>query len=286
MVVESPDAPPVGRTSEAIVSEAPLNRRDWGLRDWVGYFFFSVLAPRRYTDLWNYGDLVLFVLFNIAAAIPAAIISVIGALTLAVLIPSGLTISEASAEIYLMEAFGLISTALGLLFIYYVVAIKHRLPFFEALGFVRARTPIIWFAASGVLMSLGLAGLGELIEFPTGTPFEEMMRNVDTLWLMIPMGVVVAPVVEEITFRSFLFRPMVRSHGAVVAILITTAIFTVLHGSQYDWHWEILLFVAVLGLSFGYVRWKTGSLWPPIAMHMVFNGTQFALMLLSGELPT
>jgi membrane protease YdiL (CAAX protease family) len=41
----------------------------------------------------------------------------------------------------------------------------------------------------------------------------------------------------------------------------------------------LLLFAA--GAAFGLVRWKSGSLWPAITMHMTYNGLQVAVLIIS-----
>ncbi len=47
----------------------------------------------------------------------------------------------------------------------------------------------------------------------------------------------------------------------------------------------VLLAAAALGLLLGWVRLKTGSLWPCIFLHAVFNGLVFVVMMLPVEIP-
>lgn len=61
---------------------------------------------------------------------------------------------------------------------------------------------------------------------------------------------------------------------SLIAVLITSALFAVVHPA---WSWPPI-FVLSLALGFAYER--TGSLWAPIAMHAVFNGTMTGLYLL------
>ncbi|MCB1118497.1 MAG: CPBP family intramembrane metalloprotease [Chlamydiia bacterium] len=97
------------------------------------------------------------------------------------------------------------------------------------------------------------------------------------------LAVIVAPIVEELLFRGYLygwlrgfFNPL-RSNG------ITAFIFSVFHLSpQYQWHNVQLggcLFV--LALCLGWVRERGGSLVAPIALHMSFNLISVVVILCS-----
>jgi uncharacterized protein len=86
------------------------------------------------------------------------------------------------------------------------------------------------------------------------------------LWLAI---IVAAPVGEELLFRGFLFRGFVHEpRDAVPGILIISLIWSMLH-VQYDWFGASQVFV--IGLLFGFVRWRTGSTTIAILMHVLLN---------------
>ena len=79
--------------------------------------------------------------------------------------------------------------------------------------------------------------------------------------------VFVAPLVEETTYRGLGFAAVRSSFGPVSAVLVTGIAFGLSHG--------LLLALPVLtlfGVILGFVRWKTDSLYPPIALHALFNG--------------
>jgi uncharacterized protein len=86
------------------------------------------------------------------------------------------------------------------------------------------------------------------------------------LWLAI---IVVAPVGEELLFRGFMFRGFVHEpRDAVPGIVIISLIWSMLH-VQYDWFGVSQ--VLVVGLLFGFVRWRTGSTTLAILMHVLLN---------------
>jgi membrane protease YdiL (CAAX protease family) len=90
-------------------------------------------------------------------------------------------------------------------------------------------------------------------------------------WL-VPLFVAIvlfAPVSEEIMFRGFLYRGLVRRPGhEPVAIFIITLVWTAAH-LQYDL--QELTQVFLMGIVLGGVRWWTGSTTLTIAMHVLAN---------------
>ena len=85
-------------------------------------------------------------------------------------------------------------------------------------------------------------------------------------WVAI---VVAAPLLEEVFFRGFLFEGFQHSKlGPIGAVLLTSLAWTVLH-VQYGVYELSTIFA--LGIVFGVARLKTRSLYPPLAMHSLFN---------------
>ncbi len=87
--------------------------------------------------------------------------------------------------------------------------------------------------------------------------------------------VLVAPFVEEFLFRGLLYGVAKRFGGRTPAIIATSVLFAAVHITPGS---LLPLFVLSIGLTLAYER--TGSLWTPVLMHMAFNGSQFAILLL------
>jgi membrane protease YdiL (CAAX protease family) len=86
------------------------------------------------------------------------------------------------------------------------------------------------------------------------------------LWIAIVGG---APLSEEIFFRGFLFKGLEASPvGAAGAILLTAMGWAVIH-LQYELF--DILFIFLLGILLGVARWWSGSIVPPLLMHMLQN---------------
>lgn len=80
----------------------------------------------------------------------------------------------------------------------------------------------------------------------------------------------VAPLVEEMVFRGFVYGGFERSIGRWSALWLSSLIFALMHAGQYNLP-EVMQ-VLVLGLMLGLARMRTGSIWTSTAMHMVNNG--------------
>jgi len=59
-------------------------------------------------------------------------------------------------------------------------------------------------------------------------------------------------------------------HGDTVAVLGSAGLFGLLHIEPY-----VVGYAALGGVIYGFVRVKTGSLWPSIVSHMVWNFLAF-----------
>lgn len=83
------------------------------------------------------------------------------------------------------------------------------------------------------------------------------------LMLHFVLGSVVAPILEELVFRGFLYRAWERRYNWVVAMLLSSALFAAYHPNFLLSFMSAVLFV-------GLYR-RTGSLRAPILAHMLSN---------------
>ena len=106
------------------------------------------------------------------------------------------------------------------------------------------------------------------------------LREEGPFWALLLFAVMImvgAPIVEEIAFRGLIFNALRKKGlGAVSTIIITAVIFSA-------FHFEPIRFFLLLpiGLVYGWVRWKTGSLGAAMVAHGV-NNAPAALVLLVG----
>ncbi|OQW96238.1 MAG: hypothetical protein BWK77_05735 [Verrucomicrobia bacterium A1] len=89
---------------------------------------------------------------------------------------------------------------------------------------------------------------------------------------LIALGVVIAPVAEEVLFRGIVMPSLARHVGVAGALVASAAVFAAMHMNVAA---TAPLFV--LGLVFGLAYLYTGSLTVPIALHAVFNSVSIAV---------
>ena len=71
-----------------------------------------------------------------------------------------------------------------------------------------------------------------------------------------------------------MYRGLAASRvGVVGAILIPTLIWTLMH-QQYDAFY--LFYVFVLGIIFGWLRWRSGTIETPMILHGIINAASLA----------
>jgi membrane protease YdiL (CAAX protease family) len=79
----------------------------------------------------------------------------------------------------------------------------------------------------------------------------------------------IAPMAEEFFFRGFLFTVLKRWGGPWVAAVITGILFGLAHTGSASA--EYLIPLAFLGFVLCMIRWRTGSLYPCMALHALNN---------------
>lgn len=96
-----------------------------------------------------------------------------------------------------------------------------------------------------------------------------------SLFSLMVLAVVVAPLVEEMLFRGILLPVLLKKVGLGTAVVISSILFAGIHQ-----HLPSLapLFVLSVVLSLLYVY--SGSLWSSIILHAVFNGISICILLL------
>ncbi|WLD58024.1 CPBP family intramembrane metalloprotease [Salinispirillum sp. LH 10-3-1] len=82
--------------------------------------------------------------------------------------------------------------------------------------------------------------------------------------------IVLAPLIEELIFRGYLFTAWRHTKlGLWGTVILTSLIFTSIHAAQYSG--LLLLYLFIFSVILGLAREKTGSIWAPIALHVLNN---------------
>lgn len=112
---------------------------------------------------------------------------------------------------------------------------------------------------------------------------EAMFDIANEPWLFLlvfPSIAIGAPLAEEMIFRGQLFSALSRTWlGVSGTTVVTSAAWALLHASE---PWLSIGLIFIMGLAFGWMLYRFGSIWVPIICHGVWNGT-YALIIFFGQ---
>lgn len=143
-------------------------------------------------------------------------------------------------------------------------------------------------AVYALLGGAGLALVSDLAQamlhrwIPKSLPIEELFRDRSSALLLAAFGILIAPLVEELLFRGFLYPALARWTGVFPAVVITATGFALLHGTQLAYSWAPLLLIFTVGVVLTVTRAVTKSVATCVLLHMAYNFT----LLLQGYLVT
>ncbi len=90
---------------------------------------------------------------------------------------------------------------------------------------------------------------------------------------MLVMAGAVAPFAEELAFRGLLFPWLGARLGVPAGAALSALCFAALHGVT-----TLIPALTVVGVAFAVIYQRSGSLWPAIVAHGVFNGIMIVLL--------
>lgn len=163
-------------------------------------------------------------------------------------------------------------------FLYVTLSVLRGHPFWRTLGWRKLvpanpkipKNPFAYFFA-GCGLSLFVALMTASMKTPDSTPMEELFKYPQTAMMFVAMAVLVAPLVEETLFRGYLYPMFARSFGVTPAILVTGALFGLMHGAQLGWTWGLVAMLTLVGIVFTLVRARTGTVFASFLMHLGYN---------------
>jgi uncharacterized protein len=130
-------------------------------------------------------------------------------------------------------------------------------------------------------LCLGIAFLVHWLIGGSDTAMEAVYETVPLLpWWVSILAIAVGPALnEELWFRGYLGQGLLKRHGMVLGILLTSLLFGVYHLNVIQGFYAI-----ILGVALHLMYRATGSLWVPIVVHFLFNAMAVAAAgLNSGE---
>lgn len=85
----------------------------------------------------------------------------------------------------------------------------------------------------------------------------------------------IAPFVEEIVFRGFIYSKLRKNYSMIASILLSATIFAAIH-----LEFQVIIPLFILGAIIAFIYEKTDSIWPAIIFHMINNSLAFGIELM------
>lgn len=207
------------------------------------------------------------------------------------------------ASPHLLESLdGINESLLGFLYYVFIIILSYIIPLAVTFAIFKYDAPLstlykkprrvaralgVFPAAYG--LGYGTALLTLLVSFLLSKVFggetyvEQLLRpttvgapsNLTELIMLTVLMVVIAPLLEEYWVRGIMFDAL-RPYGAGIAIIISSLLFGLMHGSLY-----MLFYTTVFGLALGYIRYATGSLFICTILHAMVNSISATTLFLS-----
>jgi membrane protease YdiL (CAAX protease family) len=194
------------------------------------------------------------------------------------------------AGLWITEA---IAIALPALFVIFVAQVRPFAYFgLRKLTWKQALVAVVVATANQPVVSFLTWAEHELLPRSLVDEFDAQQRMLSMLfdgagltkYLMVLTVVIAAPLGEELFFRGYLFPALRKSWGVLAAMLVSGALFSLVHGE-----WVGFLGLMEIGVMLAALRLWSGSLWAAIIGHAVNNaiaGGAFLLHLQDPDEPT
>ena len=156
------------------------------------------------------------------------------------------------------------------------------------------------YIAGGVVLSIALQFLASRLPMPKNLPIDALFRTPSEAWVLSIFSVTLAPLMEELLFRGFLYPVLARgmSKGAAIfiedpgrargvgltaAIFVTAFAFALMHGQQLTYSWGPVLVIFLVGVVLTMIRAYKNSVAAGLVVHIAYNGTISTLMFIGTD---
>jgi len=168
-------------------------------------------------------------------------------------------------------------------YMYILVARERQRPdFLAAIHWNWPSSPAAYIAG-GVVLSITLQLLANTLPMPKNLPIDALFRTPAEAWVLTIFSVTLAPLMEELFFRGFLYPVLARGVGMTGAIFITAFAFALMHGQQLTYSWGPVLVIFLVGVVLTMIRAHKNSVAAGLVVHIAYNGTISTLMFIGTD---
>ncbi len=260
----------------------------------------AILVPPDLNVPWGWWDIVLFLLFYVGSILVFTVGGLIaGAASLHI------PIEELSKRSVVVVTIAILAQGLasGSVLVYFWVMVRIRRArglvqpgegFWRVMGWRPFTTSISGASLSnagkiglhlvaGVVLAFAISQASRFIGQPGPVPFEEFFKTRPTVLMMMVFGILVAPLVEEMMFRAFLYPVVARKFGMGTGIIVTGVLFGATHAPQLSGAWGQIALIVAVGLLFTWARARSKTVLSSFLLHIAYNSTLFAGLLIESH---
>ena len=144
---------------------------------------------------------------------------------------------------------------------------------------------VAYFLLTMVTMSIARVVFLVDMQQKQAIPFSQSMLATHWQFIMaFVVLVVLAPIVEELLYRGYLYGKLRNSFSIWLSIIVTSIAFGAAHlwvGPDSPLQWAVTVDTFTLSLVMCATREYTGAIWVPIMMHMAKNGIAFYFLFIN-----
>ena len=174
-----------------------------------------------------------------------------------------------------------------LAFAWFIVTEGGRRPFWKVVGWEwpeGARPAVVTMVS--ILTALALFGLAWGVTKLWGGQKTDLDLLIESsIYTRIATAFVAtatAPLIEEVLYRGVLYPAVEKVTGTGFAIAVVSMLFAGVHVWQYRNNVGVIVVITLLSITLTVSRAITGKVLPAFIIHLVFNGIQSVLIVLSG----
>lgn len=226
-------------------------------------------------------DLIYLMLFYFVCGGVLTLIVAAGAFVFFGISPSELKTSTAAWASVMIITQALLSGA-TLAFLYAVVRGRSGAPFWQTMGWrgfrnmATSTSTVLRYVFGGFALAVVVGWLGNFVGRESGIPMEELFRSRQSVLMLMALGILVAPLVEETIFRGCIYPVIARRFGITTGIVATGALFGLAHAQQLGGAWGQIGLLICVGIVLTYVRARAGTVAASYFVHLGYNTILFA----------
>lgn len=221
---------------------------------------------------WTFREMFYFLVFIGLAIVVSSVAATAGYAALAPVMHWRATPKDAQSSPFFLLVLQALLYGLIFLYVYLVVAVKYGQPFWTALHWRNPGARGVWlYFLGGFALALSVQFFPTVLPDKQNFPLRDFFNTPAVAYAAGAFAILVAPFMEELIFRGFLFSVFERQVGLMFAVGATAVLFALLHVPEYSGAWNHVLLILFVGVVFSLARGLTDSLAPSVILHLTYN---------------